>query len=215
VSAHRVLIVDDHPIVRAGVRSLIEGEADLVVCGEASDADEALRILDATRPELAILDIALPGDNGLALLRRMRERDGRLRIVVYSMHDEALYAEHALAAGALGYVSKSAASTDVVSALRAALADRVFLSESARDRVLDTLHGKARGRSGVRGLSKRELEILDLLGQGLSTKEIAARLDVSIKTVETHRERIKGKLGLADGRQLLVRAVEWRFSGTS
>lgn len=209
---HRIYLVDDHPIMRRGFTSLINRERDMFVCGEAASAPAALaQFADAT-PDLAIVDISLGGMDGIELTKRLRAHHPDVRILVVSIRDEVLYAERALSAGAQGYIMKSEADgTLVVTTIRTILNGRVYLSETMRDRLLTQYfseRGKA-GRPAIERLSDRELEVFELIGQGFSTRRIADALSISVKTVETHRMRIKPKLGLETGIELVRRAMQW------
>lgn len=207
----RILIVDDHPVVRNGLRMLIDDEPDLIVCGEAGDADEAIRVLDAKKPDLVIVDLSLKGSSGLELIKRIKSRTVTSKMLVSSMFDESLYAERVLNAGALGYVSKQEAMEKVVEAIRCVLSGRVYLSAAMSDRMLHRLarDQKAPERSPVESLSDRELEVFELIGRGRTTAEIANQLHLSVKTVETHREKVKAKLGLKSAAELYQYAVRW------
>jgi len=207
----RILIVDDHPVVRNGLRMLIDDEPDLIVCGEAGDADEAIRVLDAKKPDLVIVDLSLKGSSGLELIKRIKSRTVTSKMLVSSMFDESLYAERVLNAGALGYVSKQEAMEKVVEAIRCVLSGRVYLSAAMSDRMLHRLarDQKAPERSPVETLSDRELEVFELIGRGRTTAEIANQLHLSVKTVETHREKVKAKLGLKSAAELYQYAVRW------
>lgn len=210
--ARNIFIVDDHPIMRRGYASLIGREADLTVCGEAGSAQEALAAIGRCGTELAIIDISLGGMSGIELIKHIRALYPQVLILVVSMHDETLYAERALAAGARGYLMKSEVDKTVIEAIRRILAGSYYLSDEMSTRFFAQLGGGRRASdatSPVSRLSDRELEIFELLGQGRSTAEIAEALMISSKTVETHRARIKGKLGLASGRELLRHAVQW------
>ena len=191
----RILIVDDHPVVRSGLRMLIDDEPDLFVCGEAGDADEAIRVLDAQKPDLVIVDLSLKGSSGLELIKRIKSRESGSKMLVSSMFDESLYAERVLNAGALGYVSKQEAMEKVIEAIRCVLSGRVYLSAAMSDRMLHRLtrDHQVPERSPVETLSDRELEVFEAIGRGRTTGEIAAHLHLSVKTVETHREKIKAK----------------------
>ena len=206
---HRILIVDDHPIVRQGLRLLLESEPDLVVSGEAEDARGALRLASAQTPDLAIVDLTLPGVGGFELIKGMRALDPELTILVLSMHDDAYYAERALRAGAAGYVSKLDAPDTLVRAIRRVLAGERHLSERAASAVLASLGGTPRKaeRSPIERLSDRELEVFRLIGEGRGTRQVAEALHLSVKTVESHRARIKDKLGVKSSIELAQRAV--------
>jgi len=208
----RVLIVDDHPPVREALAFRIGRQPDLEVCGEAADTVEALRLVAEARPDVAVVDITLKSGDGIDLIKRIRDRDDRVRILVWSMHGESLYAERALRAGALGYVNKDQATDTIVEALRRVLEGRVWLSEAMAERLLQRAVGSGRQevtRSPVDALADRELEVFRLIGQGVKTAEIAERLHLSVKTVETYRDRIRQKLDLSDGTQLAHYATQW------
>ena len=210
-SRSRILIVDDHPVVRRGLRMLIDDEPDLFVCGEAGDADEAIRVLDAKKPELVIVDLSLKESSGLELIKRIKSRNAAVKMLVSSMFDESLYAERVLNAGALGYVSKQEAMEKVIEAIRCVLSGRVYLSAAMSDRMLHRLarDHQATERSPVETLSDRELEVFEMIGRGRTTAEIAGQLHLSVKTVETHREKVKAKLGLKTAAELYQHAVRW------
>jgi DNA-binding NarL/FixJ family response regulator len=210
-SRSRILIVDDHPVVRRGLRMLIDDEPDLFVCGEAGDADEAIRALDAKKPDLVIVDLSLKESSGLELIKRIKSRNSAAKMLVSSMFDESLYAERVLNAGALGYVNKQEAMEKVIEAIRCVLSGRVYLSAAMSDRMLHRLarDHQAIERSPVETLSDRELEVFEMIGRGRTTAEIAGQLHLSVKTVETHREKVKAKLGLKTAAELYQHAVRW------
>ncbi|MBE3070212.1 MAG: response regulator transcription factor [Planctomycetes bacterium] len=207
----RVLVVDDHPVVRQGLALLINHEPDLAVCGEAATAAEALKAIADTRPDVAIVDLSLKGASGLDLIKDIKVRHPGLPVLVLSMSDENVYAERALRAGARGYMMKEEATEKVLTALRRVLAGAVYLSDAMASRLLSQfVAGDAPGGgSPVDRLSDRELEVFRLIGQGLGTGEIAHRLHLSPKTIETHRAHIKVKLGLDSGTDLLRQAIRF------
>ncbi|HEC06202.1 MAG TPA: response regulator transcription factor [Thiolapillus brandeum] len=207
----RVLIVDDHPLVRKGFAQLIGDEPDLEVCGEAADEADALQLVAASAPDLVIIDLSLAGGSGINLIERIKAQHSDVRMLVASMHDEALFAERVLAAGALGYLNKQEAPDNIVRAIHRVLDGKVYLSGELTDRLLDGLTGTARvpGQSPMQRLSNRELEVFELIGRGMTTGKIADHLQLSIKTIETHRENIKKKLQLASGQELTRRAMHW------
>jgi DNA-binding NarL/FixJ family response regulator len=208
----RVLIVDDHPAVREALALRIGRQPDLEVCGEAADMSEALRLLADTEPDVAVIDITLKTGNGIDLIKRIRSRNDHVRILVWSMHSEALYAERALHAGALGYVNKDQATDRIVEAIRRVLAGKVYLSEAMTERLLQRAVGGEReevARSPLDVLADRELEVFRLIGEGVKTAQIAERLHLSVKTIETYRDRIRQKLDLNDGTQLAHYATQW------
>lgn len=206
----RILIVDDHPVVRDGLAAQLETEPDFVVCGQASDVAGALAQLEATAPQVAIVDISLARGNGIDLIKRIRERQHNLPILVWSMYPENLYAERALRAGAQGYVNKGRATREILEALRVVLAGKVYLSGGQADELLRRLVGrKDVQKTPIETLSDRELETFELLGQGLETAQIAKRMHVSPKTVETYRVRIKEKLNVDSLPELMRQAAQW------
>jgi DNA-binding NarL/FixJ family response regulator len=209
--AARVLIIDDHPIVREGLALRLGGQSDLSVCGEASNIREALSLLETTDPDIAVVDISLGVDDGLDLIVRMKARGFRTAILVWSMYPETLYAERALHAGAMGYISKDEATSRIIAAIRCVLSGRVYLSESMIDRMVRrrSLGAADSAGSPVDCLSARELQVFRLLGTGLTTSEIATQLSRSIHTIETHRQRIKEKLALSSGAELIQVATRW------
>ncbi len=207
----RILIVDNHPIVREGLSLCLAAHPDLEVVGEAADIPEALQELAATNPDVAVIDIGLRTGNGLELVKRIKDRDLPVRVLVWSMYDESLYAERALRAGALGYLNKETATGKIVEAIRRVVEGKVFLSEPMAERVLHRAVGhplSASQPSNLEALSDRELEIFHLLGEGLTIRQIAEKLRVSPKTVETYRGRVKEKLGIQSGQELLRRAMQ-------
>lgn len=206
----RILVVDDHPIVCRGLRELVAGEPDLEVCGEAGDVAEALRQLDATRPDVVVIDLSLKGGHGIDLIEKISSRDDRIRMLVSSMHDESLFAERVLRAGARGYISKQESPDKIIDALRQVLRGEIYLSPRMTNRILHrAVVGKPVEYDPIEGLSNRELQVFEMIGQGLGTKQIAQRLHLSHKTVETHREKIKTKLNLSNSAELSRRATQW------
>jgi DNA-binding NarL/FixJ family response regulator len=200
--------VDDHPVFRAGLASLIRLEEDLEVCGEAGNAAQALALIEQHAPDLVLIDMSLPGRSGLELLKDARSLRPTLPILVISMHNEEVYAERVLRAGGRGYIMKQAGPEKIIAAIRRVLAGSVCVSDAMSARILDSLSGSAVA-SSVSSLSDREFEIFDLIGRGLEGQEIAAALHLSIKTVDTHRASIRRKLGLKSGTELIHRAVQW------
>jgi DNA-binding NarL/FixJ family response regulator len=207
----RILIVDDHPVFRHGIAALINGESDLVVCGEASSATAALEEMRTLDPDLAMLDISLPGTNGIELIKAMKAERPKLAILMLSMHDESLYALRALRAGALGYVMKGEALTHVITALRKVLKGEIYVSPRFSEKLIFKAIQSLDGGMGspVDRLSDRELEVLELLGRGFGTREIADELHLSVKTIETHRAHIKEKLGFHDAGEMVRFAIDW------
>jgi DNA-binding NarL/FixJ family response regulator len=208
----RVLIVDDHPAVREALAVRIGRQRDLEVCGEAADTSEALTLVAEARPDVAVVDISLRTGNGIDLIKRIKDRDDHVRILVWSMHSESLYAERALRNGALGYITKDQATDQIVEAIRRVLAGKVWLSDAMAERMLQRTVGARQHeatRSPLDALADRELEVFRLIGQGVKTAEIAERLHLSVKTVETYRDRIRQKLDLEDGTKLAHFAAQW------
>ncbi|MFY9903662.1 MAG: response regulator transcription factor [Terriglobales bacterium] len=208
-----VFVVDDHPIVRQGLALLINQEADLAVCGEAEEMQAALPAIQAVRPDILIVDISLNGPDGLELLKNVRITSPRLPVLILSMHDEAIYAERALRAGANGYIMKQEATERVLVALRRILSGEIYVS----DRIANSmLQHYVRGvnpaeHSSITELTDRELEVFRLIGDGLGTRQIAEALHLSVKTVESYQAHIKEKLSLRSGRELVQHAVEWNM----
>lgn len=207
----QILIVDDHPMMRDGLAALIRAEPGLAVCGQAADAREALQAIEARRPDLVLMDISLPGKSGLEAIKDLQALAPGLAVLVLSMHDESLYAERVLRAGARGYIMKQAGGQRILEALRTVLAGQVFVSEQMSARILNAFTGRAAGTgtSPVQTLTDREFEVFQLLGRGQSTKAIAAQLHISVKTVEVHRVNIKAKLHLETSPELVHYAVRW------
>lgn len=207
----RILLVDDHPIVRERLAEIINSEADLHVCGEAEDRDEALEVLRAKKPDLAIVDLTLKNSDGLELIKDIHSRWPKVRMLVVSMHDESLYAERVLRAGALGYITKQEATRNILRAIRRILANTIFLNDKIATHILSrlTIHRGTVAATPGELLADRELQIFDLSGRGLNTRDIAARLHIAVKTVETYRSRIRHKLKLADRSAFLQSAISW------
>ena len=206
----RVLVVDDHPIVRERLAELINREPDLLVCGEAEDAIQAMERAAAVSPDIAIVDISLKDTYGIELIKQLKAGYPSLPVLVLSMHDESLYAERALRAGAKGYITKQEATKQILTAIRRVLNGGVYVSEKLADLILQRVSGGPRGTAGspAERLSDRELEVFQLLGEGMPVKQIAKNLHVSVKTIETHREHIKDKLGFKTSSELLRYAIE-------
>jgi DNA-binding NarL/FixJ family response regulator len=212
----KVLIVEDHPIVRQGVARLLDGDPGFCVCGEADCARQALAAIEEVQPDAAIIDIALPGINGIELIKNIIARWPGLPLLVLSMHDETLYAERALRAGAKGYVMKEEATEDLICALHRILDGQIYVSERLSRRLMHkAINGKPeKDTSPVAVLSDRELEVLQQVGLGHGTRQIAEDLSVSFKTVESHRAHIKEKLHLQTAPELMRFAVQWVSQGT-
>lgn len=212
----RVLIVDDHPIVRQGLRRMIDPEADLTVCGEAQTEREARAAIRELTPDIVIVDISLAQGDGLELVRDIHAQLPELPMLVLSMHDETIYAGRLLAAGASGYIMKQAASDQLLVAVRRVLDGGTYVSEALANTLMDP-RGEEGARVGIvadpiERLSNRELQVLSLIGRGLSSRETAGTLGVSIKTVESHRQSLKRKLNLATNAQLLQFSINWYAS---
>jgi DNA-binding NarL/FixJ family response regulator len=206
----KILVVDDHPAVREALAARIAQNPDLEICGEAEDETEALRLAAEMRPDIIITDITLKKGDGIDLIKRITSRDEDARILVWSMHGENLYAERALRAGARGYITKEQATQQIIEAIRQVLAGKIFMSPDLREKLLRrSVGGQDVDRSPIEALTDREMEVFRLIGQGVKTQEVADRLHLSVKTVETHRDRIKKKLDLKDGNELIRRAVLW------
>jgi len=211
VSRSRLLIVDDHPLFREGLRRIIEREADLMVCGEAANVAEALRAIPMLKPDVVVVDISLDGSSGIDLIKAIKSHDTELPVLVLSMHDESLYAERALRSGAMGYVMKHEPGRTVKDAIRKLLAGGMYLSEKMSSAVISKfLRGDdSRPASPVQMLSDRELEVFRLLGQGKGIRQIAQDLDVTIATVNSFRNRIKEKLQLKSATEVMLQAIQW------
>jgi len=209
----RVVLVDDHPIVRSGLAQLINREPDLLVCGEAASSTEAIAAIQALDPDLVLLDISIKGSNGIEVVKTLRDSHPDLPVLMLSMHDEKLYAERAVGAGARGYVMKQEAPGTILTAIRSVLQGRIYVSDSMttniiRNLVLAGTNADQTGH-GINKLSDRELEIYELIGSGMTTREIAEKLNISVKTVETHRVHVRHKLKLRSAAELTHRAVRW------
>jgi DNA-binding NarL/FixJ family response regulator len=211
----RVLVVDDHPLLRDGLIRLISRDPTLVVCGEAEDPGTALKQIAALKPDVAVVDLTLKDKSGLELVKDIKVRHPRLPVLVLSMHDETLYAQHALRAGARGYIMKEEAPEKVRSAIHTVLNGGIYLSDKMTARTLDKYVSTQTPviESPLELLTDRELEVFELIGQGLGTRRISEKLHLSVKTIESYRARIKDKLGLRDAAELVRHAIEWRLHG--
>jgi DNA-binding NarL/FixJ family response regulator len=207
----RVLIVDDHPMTRTGLVYLINHQPDLIVCAEADNAADALGAVDACEPDLVLVDITLPGKSGLELVKDIKAIRPGLPILVISMHDESLYAERVLRAGARGYITKHEGGKELMQAIRHVLSGQIYVSEKMSAHILETFSGgpAASVRSLIAQLSDREFEVFELLGEGLPAREIAKRLHLSAKTVDVHRANIKAKLVIKTTSELICYAARW------
>jgi DNA-binding NarL/FixJ family response regulator len=213
--AARIFIVDDHPVIRRGLSQIIEDLDDMQAVGEARDADEALGKIAADCPDLVLIDVSLGDRGGIELIKELKSRYPELKMLVLSMHDESLFAERAVRAGALGYVNKNEPTDTLVSAMRQVLADQIFLSPRLTNRIVQRAASGSdqSATSPIESLSDRELEVFEMIGQGMITKQIAAKLNLSTKTIETYRENIKTKLKLGNSSELMRHAVQWVLEG--
>jgi len=207
--------VDDHPVVRHGLAQVINRESDMRICAEAGNIAEALSAMNRHKPDVVVIDITLQRDNGLELIKQIKANGGAARALVTSMHDEAVYAERSLRAGAMGYLNKSRSLEELVTAIRQVIRGKVYLSDTMTDRMMQQVIGRAEtpNRPVSDRLSDRELEVFELLGKGLTTREIADSLHLSVKTIDTHREHIRKKLGLRNRIEIVRRAVLWVEQG--
>ena len=207
----RILVVDDHPMMRQGLAALINNEKDLAVCGEAESAAQAMDAIAATRPDLVIADITMPDKSGLELIKDALAVHPGLRVLVVSMHDESLYAERVLRAGGRGYIMKQEGGKRLMEGIRQVLAGQIYVSEKMSRRILEIFSGQrnSSGGSPVEKLTDREFEVFQLIGEGKGTREIADKLHLSVKTVEVHRLHIKEKLEIQTAAGLIRFAVRW------
>lgn len=209
-----VLLVDDHPITRQGVAALIAQDPSLAVCGEADNGPRALELVTKLSPDLAVIDISLKSSNGLELMKNLKILAPKLPVLVMSMHDEALYAERALRAGAQGYIMKQEASEKILAAIQRVLKGELYLSEKMQEKMLQRIVKAKQEEPGfaIDTLSDREMEVFQLIGNGFSTRQIAAQLNLSVKTIESYREHLKLKLSLDTGSDLVRYAIQWMKS---
>ncbi len=207
----KILVIEDHPIMRSGLAELIGRESDLMLCGEADDVDKALKAIEKLKPDIALVDITLKDSSGIDLIKDIKIRWPKLPVLVLSMHEEFVYAERVLRAGARGYVTKTGAATTVIAAVRQVLSGGVYLSENIISKVLHRMVGAGNNLDTfpIDRLSDREFEVFDLIGQGLEMRQIAQKLHLSVKTIDTHREHMKRKLNLGSATELLKYAVQW------
>jgi len=210
----KVFLVDDHPLVREWLTQLIKRESDLQVCGEAEDAKGALAAIQESRPDIAIIDISLKSTHGLELVKSLQSCEPQIPILILSMHDESLYAERVLRAGAMGYITKQEATKKILIAIRQVLNGEIYVSEKMAARMVNKLVLGRRDQKSfsIDRLTDRELEVFQSIGRGLGTRRIAEELHLGIKTVESYRARIKEKLKLQDSTQLLQHAIQWVHS---
>ena len=206
------MILDDHPIMRQGLAQLLAQEPDLQVCGEAHDAREALERIAKSPPDLLLADISLPDRNGLELIKDLQLQHPDLKVLVLSMHDESLYADRVLRAGGRGYIMKQEGGRKLVQAIHKVLDGQIYVSDKIAEKILEIFAGRRKQQASsypIESLTDRELEVFQLIGQGLSTHAIATRLNVSVKTIEVHRVNIKSKLQLSSLPELVHQAVRW------
>jgi DNA-binding NarL/FixJ family response regulator len=211
-----IVVVDDHPIVRERLAEVINREPDLRVCGEAEDRAQALEVIARCHPRLAIVDLTLRRSHGLELIKDLRAQHPALRILVVSMQEESLYAERVLRAGAHGYITKQEATRKIMQAIQRVLAGDIYLSEELATQVAARILGRGRSTmiASVDSLADRELQVFEMIGRGLSTRQIAEELHLDTKTIETYRARIKDKLQLKDASELLQKAIAWAHERT-
>ncbi|MDP6355379.1 MAG: response regulator transcription factor [Planctomycetota bacterium] len=205
----KLFLVDDHPLLRKGIKSLLEEEEGMEVCGEAGTAEDALTGMRELYPDVALVDLTLPGIDGIELVKRARAQFPEMKLLVVSLHDESIYAERALKAGANGYIMKRAGTEELIQAVRKVASGEIYVSANLSERVLRQFAGDLDTELPENSLSDRELQVFRLVGDGMSTREVAGRLHLSIKTVEAHRANIMKKLGVDSAPQLVKRAVEW------
>lgn len=211
----RILVIDDHPIVRDGLKQCLEQEEDLMVCAQLEDESDVMQTITDTRPDLAIVDLSLKDSSGIGLLKQISSACPDLPCLVLSMHDETIYAERSLKAGARGYIMKQEPAEKLLQAIRKVLQGDIYLSEHMSNYVINRMAGSGKPKNtgekniGIDSLSNRELEVFELIGSGMATRKISETLNISIKTVETHRARIKDKLGINNSTELVHYAVNW------
>lgn len=210
----RILIVDDHPIVRQGLAALINHQESLMVCGEAESAQRALEVIPQLKPDMAIVDVTLKSTSGIELIKDLQIRFPKFPVLVMSMHDETLYAERSLRAGARGYIMKQEANQKILNAIDCILKGEIYVSEKVKEKMIYRMvEGNPRkGAFSLDNLSDRELEVFRLIGQGFSTRQIAEKLHLSVKTIESYREQLKFKLDLKSGAELVQHAIQWSKS---
>jgi DNA-binding NarL/FixJ family response regulator len=208
-----VVLVEDHPMFREQLAQLINKEPGMTVCGEADNVHDAFRLIESNQPDIAIVDLSLKGPGGLELLKNLRAKESNVPVLVLSMHDEALYAERVLKAGARGYITKNEASKEVMTAICAVLRGEIYLPARIASRILESVAVGRKGENGVTELTDRELEVFELIGRGHSTREISNQLHLGVSTVDTYRARIKTKLHLENSSQLCHEAIRWVSEG--
>ncbi len=209
---HRIFVVDDHPVMRMGLIQLINSKPGLDVCGEAGSVEAMMQLIPEVHPDLILLDIALPDGHGLEVLKDLRALYQDLNVLILSSHDESVYAERALKAGARGYIMKEAAATHLVSAIRTVLDGQIYVSKQMSQLIVEMFTGQKRKghtSSPIDQLTDREFEVFHLIGEGKGSREIATQLSISVRTIDAHRAHIKEKLGLKDSNALVRQAVRW------
>ncbi|MBI2434325.1 MAG: response regulator transcription factor [Candidatus Hydrogenedentes bacterium] len=213
---HRIMIVDDHPLLRRGLSEVISSQQDMTPCGEAPGAAEAFTVIENTNPELVVIDLSLEEGSGLSLIKEIKARFPHIKMLVYSMHDESLFAERSLNAGASGYIRKQESTDRILEAIRQVLQGNVYLSENMTKRMLNRHVGAHLDPDDdkISLLSDRELQVFELIGDGLGTRQVAEKLHLSIKTIESYRESIKRKLDLTTSNELTRHAVQWLLEKT-
>lgn len=213
LSMSKVFIVDDHELVRQGLRQLIEGEIDLKLCGEAANVSDALKMRASLKPDVAIIDISLPDGNGLDLIKQLHNWQPKMRIIALSMHDDELYAERALNNGASGYINKQDSAQKLLVGIRQVIKNKIFVSPKITKRLKqrESTNISSEKNSRILKLTDRELQVFSSIGEGMKTKDIAKNLKLSIKTIETHRRHIKDKLSLTSGIELVRAAIMWKL----
>ncbi|MCX5660458.1 MAG: response regulator transcription factor [Planctomycetota bacterium] len=208
-----IVLVDDHPLVREGIASLIDAEADMQVVGQAGSVGEGLALIDQLRPAMVMIDINLPDGGGLEMTKGIKARFKSVKVLIFSLHAEGLYARRALQAGAAGYLNKSSSATEISRAIRQVLGGHVYLSKLSTDLCLSRFVGNeaATAADPLEALTDRELSIFELLGQGLGSQQIGDRLHLSVKTIETYRQNLKHKLGVTANPELIRQAIQWQM----
>ena len=209
----RVVLVEDHPMFREQLAQLINKEATMTVCGEADNIHDALRLIESERPDIAIVDLTLKGPSGIELIKNLKAKELEIPVLVLSMHDESLYAERVLKAGARGYITKNEVSKEVMTAIYAVLRGEIYLPARIASRILEGVAVGRKNDNGVAQLTDRELEVFELIGHGRSTREISNCLHLGVSTVDTYRARIKTKLHLENSSQLCHEAIRWVSEG--
>ena len=212
VKKRKVILVDDHPLIRQAISEFINREADLEMCGEAESVEQACEVVNKQNPDAVIVDLSLKGVSGFELLKYIKESHPDVKVLVFSMHDESTYAERALKAGARGYMTKQEAPEQVIVALRKILAGQIYMSDTLASSVLEHVaSGKGLDHMmfPMESLSNREFEVFRMMGQGMGSRQIAETLHLSIKTIETYREHIKEKIGVKSASELVQHAVQW------